>query len=773
MAYTPPVPTLLNALSSSTLSPLNGDTQTIRADASGGALTLTLYTPTAAMAGNTVTVHKTTAAYTVTLDGNGTLIDGDATVVLTGEGEAVTLATDGTLWTVTSATNRTSQTDQTMRVGALIAAGASTFTTPLADSNLATISTPGKIANAATTATDANTPSTLVARDGSGNFSAGAITATTFTGALSGNASTATKLAASQTFALTGDVTGSVSSDLTSGVSIATTLDASVTAGKATNLAGGAQYSVPYQSAANTTAFVAIGSPGAVLTSNGTGSAPSWQTPSTVSASADNLTGGAAGDLLYQSAGGTTAKLSIGSTGQVLTVSGGVPAWGSTVANLAGGAANRLPYQTGVGATGFLAAPTVANSYLRWSGSALEWGTVSATADSTKNVIGNDSSGGSAGQVIYQSGASTTAFTATGTAGHLLQSNGTSAPSWKEATASATANAVAVRNGSGQLAGDITGNAATVTNGVVTTGSYSNPAWITALAGSKITGNISGNAANVTGTVAVANGGTGAGTLTGYVYGNGTGAMTASTTIPGSAISGNISGSAANITTYTINQSLATSSSPTFAGLTVSGTIAGNITGNAGTVTNGVVSTGSYANPAWITSLAGSKISGDISGNASNITAYTINQSVGTGNTPTFASATLSGSGAVLTTSTAGGTLRPHRIAYQGVFGGLINFGVPATLGPLDSTLLCTGTTGTIDIAGVVASFIGQELVIANVTGGTINLLHDSGSALNVTNRILTPSGSTVAIALGQAIRLIHVAQDAGGTNARWIVLAN
>jgi hypothetical protein len=45
---------------------------------------------------------------------------------------------------------------------------------------------------------------------------------------------------------------------------------------------------------------------------------------------------------------------------------------------------------------------------------------------------------------------------------------------------------------------DISGNAATVTNGVYTNGSYSNPAWITALAGSKITGNISGNAYNIT-----------------------------------------------------------------------------------------------------------------------------------------------------------------------------------------------------------------------------------------------------------------------------------
>lgn len=50
------------------------------------------------------------------------------------------------------------------------------------------------------------------------------------------------------------------------------------------------------------------------------------------------------------------------------------------------------------------------------------------------------------------------------------------------------------------------------------------------------------------GTVLVGNGGTGATTLTGYVYGNGSSAMTASTTIPGTAISGNISGNAANVT---------------------------------------------------------------------------------------------------------------------------------------------------------------------------------------------------------------------------------
>jgi hypothetical protein len=39
-------------------------------------------------------------------------------------------------------------------------------------------------------------------------------------------------------------------------------------------------------------------------------------------------------------------------------------------------------------------------------------------------------SGGAAGEVLYQSGVGATAFTAVGTAGQLLQSNGTSAPTW-------------------------------------------------------------------------------------------------------------------------------------------------------------------------------------------------------------------------------------------------------------------------------------------------------------------------------------------------------
>jgi hypothetical protein len=57
----------------------------------------------------------------------------------------------------------------------------------IADTKLAQITTAGKVANSATTATNASTANAIVARDGSGNFSAGTITAN-----LTGNASTAT-----------------------------------------------------------------------------------------------------------------------------------------------------------------------------------------------------------------------------------------------------------------------------------------------------------------------------------------------------------------------------------------------------------------------------------------------------------------------------------------------------------------------------------------------------------------------------------------------------
>lgn len=72
----------------------------------------------------------------------------------------------------------------------------------ISDIYLSTISTAGKVANSATTATNANTASAIVARDASGNFSAGTITA-----ALSGNASTATTATNATNTAITANST--------------------------------------------------------------------------------------------------------------------------------------------------------------------------------------------------------------------------------------------------------------------------------------------------------------------------------------------------------------------------------------------------------------------------------------------------------------------------------------------------------------------------------------------------------------------------------------
>lgn len=62
-----------------------------------------------------------------------------------------------------------------------------------------------------------------------------------------------------------------------------------VSVGTATNLAGGGAGYVPYQSASGTTAFVSAGTSGQVLTSNGT-SAPTWTTPTAYATVTDDTT---------------------------------------------------------------------------------------------------------------------------------------------------------------------------------------------------------------------------------------------------------------------------------------------------------------------------------------------------------------------------------------------------------------------------------------------------------------------------------------------------
>jgi hypothetical protein len=81
--------------------------------------------------------------------------------------------------------------------------------------------------------------------------------------------------------------------------------------------------------------------------------------------------------------------------------------------------------------------------------------------------------------------------------------------------------------------------------------------------------------------------------------------------------------SGTNITVTRTDANTITLSSTSYTGNVtgnLTGNVTGNLIGNAQSVTDGVYTTGTYANPTWITSLAGSKISGAISGNAGSVT---------------------------------------------------------------------------------------------------------------------------------------------------------
>jgi len=87
---------------------------------------------------------------------------------------------------------------------------------------------------------------------------------------------------------------------------------------------------------------------------------------------ATNLAGGASGSVPYQTADGVTTFVAIGSEDTVLTSKSGVPTWASagstsvgsatTATNIAGGSAGQIAFQTGTGLTGFDADLTFSTS---------------------------------------------------------------------------------------------------------------------------------------------------------------------------------------------------------------------------------------------------------------------------------------------------------------------------------------------------------------------------------------------------------------------------
>lgn len=150
-----------------------------------------------------------------------------------------TVITTGDTGTVTSAM---------IADGAIVNADISA-SAAIVDTKLATISTASKVSNSATTAASANTASAIVARDASGNFAAGTITATltgnvtgNVTGNLTGLASSATTAAACTGNAATVTTNANLTGDVTS-VGNATTIAAGVIVNADVNASAAIAYS--------------------------------------------------------------------------------------------------------------------------------------------------------------------------------------------------------------------------------------------------------------------------------------------------------------------------------------------------------------------------------------------------------------------------------------------------------------------------------------------------------------------------------------------------
>ena len=163
-------------------------------------------------------------------------------------------------------------------------------TAAIVDTKLATISTASKVSNSATTATSANTASAIVARDGSGNFTAGTITA-----ALTGNSSTATALATARTINGTSfDGTANITVTAAASTLTGSTLASGVTASSLTSVGTLSSVAVSGTTALNGVTYtwpVADGTNTYVLSTNGSGTL-SWAAGGGGGTTTNSLTAG-------------------------------------------------------------------------------------------------------------------------------------------------------------------------------------------------------------------------------------------------------------------------------------------------------------------------------------------------------------------------------------------------------------------------------------------------------------------------------------------------
>lgn len=264
------------------------------------------------------------------------------------------------------------------------------------------------------------------------NANAVAITGGTINGAVIGGSTaaavTGTTITASTQFSGPGTgLTGTAS-----GLSIGGSAASATTAGSVTNSltvnsggTGGVSPQTFNGSSAVTISYNTVGAP----STTGSNASGTWAIG--ISGNAATVTNGLYSTGSYSNPTWLTSILGSIVSGAVSTA--------TTATNIAAGAAGSLPYQTGSGATSMLSLGT--SGYVLTAGASaptyVAQSTLSVGSASTATTSTN-LAGGVAGAIHWQSAAGATGFTAAGTTGQVLQSNGTSVPTWVTPTAYAT-----------------------------------------------------------------------------------------------------------------------------------------------------------------------------------------------------------------------------------------------------------------------------------------------------------------------------------------------